>query len=132
MRSEPRWITDDVVVLLNRELLAGTSEPHLLMSSGLLSSACASPQNYWAYSKIDDVVTLAVILVFAIASNHPFVQGNKRTAFAAMKIFLEDNGYGLNLADDTKFADDLIAVLGGDLEKEIFEDRLREVVVLQS
>ncbi len=128
MPSEPHWITADIVIELNRALLAGTSEPHVLVSPDLLAGACERPHNHWWYEDVEDVVALATVLLIAIAENHPFLQGNKRTAFAAMQIFLEDNGYRLTLSDDAQFADDLVAVLEDALPPEEFETRLRRVV----
>jgi len=74
------------------------------------------------------VISLAVVLVFAIAANHPFIQGNKRTAFAAMIFFLEDNGFRLTAADDPALANQLVAVLERQLSAETFETSLRRVV----
>jgi death-on-curing protein len=116
------------VVAINRQLLAGTPEPHLLVAPDLLESACEKPHNHWAYGGVDDVVSLATILLFGIAFNHAFIQGNKRTAFAAMTFFLEDNGLRLALDDDPRCADDLIAALQQRITLKAFEDKLRRVV----
>ena len=58
---------------------------------GLLESAVARPQNRWAYEQ-GDFASLAAAYAFGIARNHPFIDGNKRAAFAAMMVFLRFNG----------------------------------------
>ncbi|MBA3812359.1 MAG: type II toxin-antitoxin system death-on-curing family toxin [Caulobacteraceae bacterium] len=109
-------------------MLAGTGEPHVLISRDLLEAACSRPYHHWAFGGIEDVVALSVILLFAIAENHPFIQGNKRTAFAAMVFFLEHNGFQLTSPDDPALADTLIAVLEKRTPREAFEESLRRVV----
>jgi death-on-curing protein len=128
LRNEPYWITPEIVIDLNQEVLEGTTEPHCLLSYELLDSACQRPYNYYEYEGIEDIIFLATILLFGIAANHPFEQGNKRAAFAAMIIFLEDNGYRLALQDDPRCADDLIAVLEDGISRDAFEESLRRVV----
>jgi death-on-curing protein len=98
------------------------------LSRELVESACDRPHNHWAYDGVEDVVSLAAILLFGIAANHAFLQGNKRTAFAAMSFFLEDNGFRLALHDDPRCADDLIAALEGGISQESFARRLHFVV----
>jgi len=66
----------------------------------------AAPINHYEYDKAD-VFTLAATYAHALTSNHPFVDGNKRTAFAAAGIFLELNGFRLTATEP----DAVIAVL---------------------
>ena len=98
MRSEPRWISPDLVVTIDREVVAQTGEPHVLLNGGLLISAVERPRNYWHYGE-DDMVTLAAMLLLGIGQNHPFEQGNKRSALLAALVFLETNGYTLEIDD---------------------------------
>ena len=125
MRNEPSWIAAEAVIAINREVLADTTEPHLLARPELLQSACDKPYNHWAYGGVDDVVRLATVLLFGIAANHAFIQGNKRTAFAAMVLFLEDNGFHLAMDDDPNWADELIAALADESLRDAFEEALR-------
>jgi death-on-curing protein len=92
LQSEPIWLTEEQVIRINERLVAITGEPHLLLHPGLLSSGMARPKNRWAYGE-QDVANLAGMLVLGIGMNHPFQQGNKRTALTAAKIFLQFNGY---------------------------------------
>jgi death on curing protein len=69
-----------------------------------------------------------VTLLFAIARNHPFEQGNKRTAFEAALIFLENNGYGFRAPDDPQLARAITAVISHQSRLQDFEDLIRPLV----
>ena len=80
MPNRPIWLSPDDIVELNRLVVEGTGVPFFLRDRGLLEGACHRPINLFDYQGVDDIVTLAVALLFGLARNHPFVQGNKRTA----------------------------------------------------
>lgn len=61
---------------------------------GMLESALARPLQKEAYGE-PDLCELAAAYLFGIAKNHPFVDGNKRTAFAAADLFLYFNGLSI-------------------------------------
>ena len=91
MPNEPRWLPIEAVIEHNRIELAETGETHFVRDIGLLESALARPRNALVYGE-EDIVVLAVTLLAGIARAHAFEQGNKRTAFAAMRLFLGANG----------------------------------------
>ncbi len=93
------------------------------MNEAGLESALARPVNYWHYGETDAVV-LAVTLMVGIGQNHPFLQGNKRCAFAAADYFLYLNGYDLNIPDTIDLADFVCDVITG----EVSQQRLVEVL----
>jgi death on curing protein len=70
-----------------------------LRDAGALESALARPLNLTAYGE-PDVCELAASYAFGIARNHPFVDGNKRTAFVASAVFLEMNGRELAATEE--------------------------------
>jgi death-on-curing family protein len=86
--NEPIWLETAEVIELNRLIVAETGEPFLVRDLGGLESAVERPRNCSRYEAQDDALTLAVTLLFGIAGNHPFLQGNKRTGFEAALIFL--------------------------------------------
>src|SRR5690606_3963674 len=95
---------------------------------GLLESACAVPQNQWGYGGVTDLADLAAALLFAIARNHPFMQGNKRTGFMAALQLLELNGWELPGAiDSVEFADRIVAVIEGAAEERSVAALLRRL-----
>ncbi len=111
MQNEPYWLSPEEIIELNRLIVAGTGEPFFVRSEPLLESALQNPRDKFNYGGETDVVALAVYLLFAIARNHPFGQGNKRTAFEAAILFLEANGYAWLAPDSLYIARAVIAVL---------------------
>ena len=99
-----------------------------MRDEGLLISALERPKNHWHYDADEDAVSLAVTLLFAIARNHPFAQGNKRTGFEAALIFLENNGYAFVGPDDHILADAIVAVIEGTRTEQEFEVVFRAFV----
>src|SRR5580693_4068281 len=91
--SEPRWLDIDIVLDFHAEQLALFGGADGIRDRGLLESALARPKNKFAYGETD-LAILAAAYGFGIARNHPFVDGNKRTALASMIVFL-----GLNKLD---------------------------------
>ena len=116
MANEPAWLTADLLVQFNDLTVSATGEPHVVRDLGGLESAVARPVNHWHYGE-QDVVALAVALLLGIARNHPFLQGNKRTAFAAADYFLYLNGYELGVEDSEAMADFIVDAIRGDVSE---------------
>src|SRR6266849_6210627 len=91
--NEPEWLDVNLVLDFHAEQLALFGGPDGVRDLGLLESALARPINKLAYGETD-LAVLAAAYGFSIAKNHPFVDGNKRTALASMIVFL-----GLNHLD---------------------------------
>jgi death-on-curing protein len=113
---EPHWLDPETVVELNEVIVGSTGEPFQLRDDGLLEGALGRVYSHWAYGGEADIVSLAVTLIFAITSNHPFAQGNKRTGFEAGILFLRMNGYEWTASDQELFANTMIAVIEDRLE----------------
>ena len=90
---------------------------------GLLESALARPQNLAAYGD-PDVAALAASYAFGIAKNHPFVDGNKRTALVVLEFFLALNSYVLT-ADDVQCVVTILALADGTLSEAALADWIR-------
>ena len=111
------------VLAIHGRLLAEHGGASGLRDESLLESALAAPKNHFEYEQAD-VFKLAAAYAFALTSNHPFVDGNKRTAFAAAGIFLELNGYRLEAAEpDAVWA--VLALSKGELNADGFSKWLR-------
>jgi death on curing protein len=89
--NEPRWLTVADAVAMHTEQLALFGGPAGTRDHGLLESAVARPLNQWHYQQ-SGLAELAAAYAFGLARNHPFIDGNKRAAFAAMMVFLRLNG----------------------------------------
>ena len=95
--SEPIWIRRDVVLATHEESLLFHGGPEGVRDLGLLESALARPKNLLAYSEqAPSLVQLAAAYAKGIVANHPFVDGNKRTAFVVSITFLRLNGLELS------------------------------------
>ena len=116
MANEPIWLTANLLVKFNELTVSQTGEPHVLRDSAGLESAVARPINHWHYGE-GDVVALAVALLLGVGRNHPFLQGNKRTAFAAADYFLYLNGYDLQVEDGEQLADFIVDAIRGDVSE---------------
>jgi death-on-curing protein len=83
LRSEPRWLSVDVVIDINRQEVAATDECFAVLNPGLLESTVVRPWKLWHYENVEDVVTLAAALLVGIGRNNPFQHGNERTGLTA-------------------------------------------------
>jgi len=92
--NEPEWLDVNIVLDVHAEQLALFGGPDGVRDLGLLESALARPVNKFAYGETD-LAALAAAYAFGIAKNHPFVDGNKRAAFASIIVFLGINGIDL-------------------------------------
>ncbi len=91
--NEPAWIRLDVVLRMHEEALMLHGGPEGVRDMGLLESALARPKNLFAYSQEPpSLPRMAAAYAKGIVANHPFVDGNKRTAFTVSLTFLRLNG----------------------------------------
>ncbi len=121
--KEPAWISKPALLAIHGLLLAEHGGASGLRDEGLLESAMAAPMNHFQYGKTD-ICQLAASYAFALTRNHPFVDGNKRTAFAAAGIFLELNGHQLR-ASEPDAVHAVLALSKGELDAEDFGNWLR-------
>lgn len=107
--AKPAWVWLDAQVLLavHDEQLAEHGGAAGVRDAGLFESALARPHNLAAYGE-PDVAALAAAYGVGLARNHPFIDGNKRTAFVAVELFLALNGHALGAGD----ADCVLTMLG--------------------
>jgi death-on-curing protein len=126
--NEPRWLPIEAVIEHNRLEVEATGERHFLRDCGLLDSALARPKNFYGFGQ-EDVIALAVALLSGIARAHAFEQGNKRTAFAAMRLFLRANGYDTAFDDTVSWADQIIALIEHRSTEDDFVRNIRPFVV---
>ncbi|MEU1227047.1 type II toxin-antitoxin system death-on-curing family toxin [Streptomyces sp. NPDC005828] len=115
MNTTTRFLTVAEATELARIAFTGDGVPEL-REPGLLASAVHRPRaRMMGQSAYEDVYEQAAALLHAIATNHPFVDGNKRAAWLSAAVFLAVNGVDLAEADLDRAYDLVIAVAGGDL-----------------
>ena len=126
-----RWIWLDPAVLraVHEEQLAEHGGASGTRDAGLFESALARPENLAAYGA-PDAAALAAAYGWGLARNHPFVDGNKRTAFVAPDLFLALNGSELT-ADDAACVLNMLSVASGDMSEDDFAAWIRAPLELR-
>lgn len=124
MPDDWTWIAIDVAVAAHAEQLAEHGGGEGVRDMRLLESAMARPQNLAAYGA-PDAADLAAAYAFGIARNHPFVDGNKRTAAVVSETFLALNGRSLG-ASDAELVVAFLALAAGELTEPEMADWFRE------
>ena len=118
------WLGAEIAKAIHEEQLAEHGGGTGLRNEGGLLSALARPQNLAAYGN-PDAAALAAAYAFGVARNHPFVDGNKRTAWVLARLFLALNGEELQFSE----AEAVVAMLSlaaGEIGEDAFADWLRE------
>jgi death-on-curing protein len=121
-----RWISERAVLAIHDEQLAEHGGGAGVRDIGLLQSALARPQHLASYGN-PDLATLAASYASGIAKNHPFIDGNKRTAFMVANVFLLDHGYEI-ATNDAEIVTTVTALAGGQLDEAGFAEWLRSVM----
>jgi len=97
-----------------------------IRDEGLLESALSQPQTTFFGELLHPTIhEQAGAYLYHIAKNHPFLDGNKRTAYGAMEAFLRLNGYNLNLSDEQAY-NMVMQVAQGELSKEALASLLEQ------
>ncbi len=122
--NEPRWLTGPVVLAIHARNLARFGGAGGLRDESLLDSALARPRNLHAY-ETGDLFALAAAYAAGLVRNHPFVDGNKRTAFVAAALFLRTNGFRL-LAPEAEAVVMTLTLASGELPEAGFAAWLRD------
>ena len=123
------WIGKPLALAIHNRQLAEHGGGEGVRDESLLDSALARPQQLHAYGDPPpDLAALAASLAYGISRNHPFVDGNKRTAAVACETFIVLNGGELT-ADDVALYDEYIALSQGALSESDFAEWLRGHIV---
>lgn len=127
MVENPRWVSIGVAIAAHAEQLAEHGGGDGVRDMRLLESAMARPEQLAAYGE-PDIAGLAAAYAFGIARNHPFVDGNKRTAAVVSESFLALNGHALD-ATDAELVVAFLALAAGELSEEELADWFRQHLV---
>lgn len=124
VRVEPIWLDAGDATAVHDRQLAEHGGGVGLRDAGLLESALARPVNRWNYGE-EDPAELAAAYAFGVARNHPFIDGNKRTAWVLARLFLAINGHKLafNAQDAIRM---MLALAAGELVEEVVAVWFRE------
>ncbi len=121
------WIEPNAVLAMHKRQIAEHGGTEGVRDEGLLLSALARPENLHAYGEDVDLAALAASYAFGIAKNHPFLDGNKRTALVVAVAFLNLNGYDFEAPGEETYITFLRLAEGSITEENLagwFRERL--------
>ena len=123
-------LLEETLTAIHHRQIAEHGGSDELRDEGLLLSALARPQNLLAYGEpAPDLASLAAAYAYGIARNHPFIDGNKRTALVAARTFLILNGVDLEATQDDK-ALTFLSLAEGAISEEELADWIRKRIHL--
>ncbi len=102
--SEPEWILEITAYAIHAGQIVEHGGVDGIRDQGLLESALDHPKNLYHYHKDEsiDIFSLAAAYGYHMANNHPFFDGNKRTAYVVSRTFLITNGYDISVNEEEK------------------------------
>lgn len=125
------WISKTLALAIHDRQLTEHGGSSGVRDDGLLDSALARAQQLYAYGDPPpDLADLAASLAFGLARNHPFIDGNKRTAHVCYRVFLQLNGSNLLASSEEKYAA-MIGLAEGSLSEAEFAQWLREHIEIE-
>lgn len=122
--KEPRWLETSFAVFVNQEVIAHSGGIAGVRDAGLLESALARGAQRWAYDDEADLCDAAAAVCFGVCKNHPFLDGNKRTAFQCAFVTLHVNGLHL-VADELDVVMEMEMLADGRRRERDFASFLR-------
>jgi death-on-curing protein len=114
----PVFLNVDDIIALNKKIIAEYGGIYGLRERNLAEMCVDSVINNYYYKK-PDLIELSVIYAFSIVQNHPFLDGNKRTALMSMLIFLDLNGIETNFPAK-ELEDNIVKIATKEIKKEEF------------
>jgi death on curing protein len=125
------WISKALALAIHDRQLAEHGGGSGVRDEGMLDSALARPQQRYVYGDPPpDLADLAASLAFGLARNHPFVDGNKRTAAVACEVFIMLNGAAL-IAEDHELYPQYLGLAEGSISEAEFADWLRPRIAIR-
>ncbi|WP_035983557.1 type II toxin-antitoxin system death-on-curing family toxin [Leptospira meyeri] len=100
MSSEPKWLNKKIAEAIHLDQIKQHGGSLGIRDEGLLESALDRPKNTYYYQPKSTIFELASSLGIGIAKNHPFIDGNKRTSFLLMYVFLATNGFKIETSEN--------------------------------
>jgi death on curing protein len=112
--KEPKWLTKRMVLAIHDEAVEMFGGTAGIRDDGLLESALSRPRNRHGYESDATLFDLAAALCHGICKNHPFLDGNKRTALLSARAFLFLNGFAFEPREVDE-VENMVAVASGEM-----------------
>lgn len=122
--DEPKWVRRDAVLVVHDRQIELFGGQYGLRDAGLLDSAITRPKNFFFYENAD-IVRLSAAYGYGICQNHPFIDGNKRTAFVVAIAFIKTNGFKFQ-ASQVEVVRTMENLADGILSEEAFSDWIKK------
>ncbi|MCW7480278.1 MULTISPECIES: type II toxin-antitoxin system death-on-curing family toxin [Leptospira] len=119
MKREPKWLNRKIAEAIHLDQIKQHGGSLGIRDIGLLESALDRPKNQWHYKPESTIFELTASLGIGVAKNHPFMDGNKRTSFLLMYVFLASNGFIIDTSEE-----DVVNVMLKVADGSIKEDEL--------
>jgi death-on-curing protein len=123
VETEPVWVRPDAALHFHDEQIATHGGAAGVRDHGLFEAAMMRPQMKFQYGE-RDLASFAAAYAFGLARNHPFVDGNKRTALVVMETFLSLNGFQMR-SDNIAAAALILELAAGELSEEQLAEWIR-------
>ena len=131
MNREPRFLSISEVIEIHENEIKVAGGLSGIRDRNSLESAVAAPQASFGNDFLMDLFEMAATYLNSIAMNHPFFDGNKRTALASLLTFLFINGYEFDELYDEELADKTLDLINGSISKSdlsnLFKSRCKSI-----
>lgn len=128
-RKEPVWVRLDTVLAIHGRQILEHGGLAGIREMGMLESALSRPTNKYTYdSPKPTPAQLAAAYAFGLSKNHPFIDGNKRTAFVVCELFLRLNKYGIEASVEEKYTT-FLSLADGTLSEEVLAAWIAEHLI---
>ena len=121
---EPRWVPPSVALAVHADQMRQHGGALGVRDAGTLDAALHRPRQHCHYGSGVDLCSLAAVYAIPLATSHPFLDGNKRTAFQVMYVFLGLNGQRLQ-APETEVVQVMLEVAAGRVREAELAEWLR-------
>ncbi len=126
--KEPVWLDRPTLEHLHLQQAREHGGGHGLRDEQVLEAVLARPRNKWLYEETPDLALLAAAYGYGLARGHPFLDGNKRTAFMSIYVFLGLNGRELD-TPEAEVVSVMLDLASGDMEEERLAEWVRTRMV---
>ena len=122
-----KFLSSSDILFINKSIIEKFSGLYGIISLDLLESSVAAVINNYNYNKEYDIVDLSIVYLFSLIQNHPFIDGNKRTALTSMLVFLDINNIAYDIPQD-ELENKVIQVSTKNINRQQFKNWVKNYI----